>query len=193
MAKRTGDLILRDRLECTFDGGGQRTTLYGRFDLSEYVSVVNRKGFKIKEIHFQPRLGYSPWSNTGAWNPGLQNLTDIQASAFKLWACTTAYESAADVGVASPGVVALEEWVSLGYNSGGAQGNGHQFSHTVYTPTDLHTDGYITVTDLLIGVAADDCSGLVDATIEIDVLLVGEPVSVTAADMTMMLAQGQDQ
>ena len=193
MAKKAQDLLMRDRLELTLDAAGDRTTLFGRFDLSDYVNILDRKALKIKEIHFQPRGGYAPWNNTGAWNPGLQDLNDLQASAFRIFATTTAYERASDVGIASPGVIALEEWTSLGYNSGATQGNGHQYSHQKYGPMDLHTDGYVSVTDVLIGVAADSCSGLTDATVEIDVLIIAEPITVTQADLTEMLVQGQDQ
>ena len=52
MAKATNDLILRDRMEFTLDGDGNRTTVYGRIDLSSYVSVTEKKGLAIKEIFF---------------------------------------------------------------------------------------------------------------------------------------------
>jgi len=32
--------MLRDRMEFTFDGNGDINTLYGRVDLSDYVSVL---------------------------------------------------------------------------------------------------------------------------------------------------------
>ena len=39
MAKNSGDIILRDRMEFDLDANGNRTTVYGRIDLSSYISV----------------------------------------------------------------------------------------------------------------------------------------------------------
>ena len=67
MAKGASDLILRDRLQFTLDGTGNQTTVYGRFDLSEFVSTLDRKGLAIKEIQFQ--LRDDTLGNTGNWLP----------------------------------------------------------------------------------------------------------------------------
>ena len=66
MAKGASDLILRDRLQFTLDANGDQTTVYGRFDLSEFVSTLDRKGLAIKEIQFMIRDDATS-TNTGNW------------------------------------------------------------------------------------------------------------------------------
>ena len=46
MAKNVGDVILRDRMEFDLDENGDRTTVYGRIDLSSYISVTQKKGYQ---------------------------------------------------------------------------------------------------------------------------------------------------
>ena len=65
----------------------------------------------------------------------------------------------------------------------------NQWTH--YGTPDLHPEGYHIVSDLLVGVAADNCDSL-GTTLEIDVMVIGEPVKLTEADMTEMLTQQQD-
>ncbi|GAG91028.1 unnamed protein product, partial [marine sediment metagenome] len=55
MAKNRGDVILRDRMQFDLDAAGDRTTLYGRIDLSSYVNPVSRDGLAIKQVLFQLR------------------------------------------------------------------------------------------------------------------------------------------
>ena len=47
MAKNKGDVILRDRLQFEVDANGDVSTLYGRIDLSDYVSIPKSEGLKI--------------------------------------------------------------------------------------------------------------------------------------------------
>ena len=111
MAKNTGDLILRDRMEFTFDGSGDRTTLYGRIDLSNYVSTVNREGLAIKQVRFHVREQNSTaLNNTGIWDPVSDIVADDNGhtAAVKIYATTRAYENAADVGIASPDVLCVK-------------------------------------------------------------------------------------
>ena len=75
MAKGKNDLILRDRLQFTFDSNGAVATLYGRVDLSDYVSIPKSEGLKIKEIRFQLRDPTT--ANTGVFGYGLV-LTRLQ-------------------------------------------------------------------------------------------------------------------
>ena len=57
MAKGARDIILRDRLEFTTTAGTGNTALvYGRVDLSDYVSIVKNEGLAIKEVRFQFRV-----------------------------------------------------------------------------------------------------------------------------------------
>ena len=53
MAKGTNDVILRDRLQFDVDASGTTQLVYGRIDLSDYVSIVENRGLAIKEIRFQ--------------------------------------------------------------------------------------------------------------------------------------------
>ena len=57
---------------------------------------------------------------------------------------------------------------------------------------DLHPDGYDVVTDLLIGVSATGMERHIDKTLEIDVMIIAEPKSITQRDLTQMLTQAQD-
>ena len=71
MAKTSGDLILRDRMQFDLTATtGDRTTLYGRFDLSQFTDPVSRMGLAIKEVYFQFRnpLG-AELANTGGFQP----------------------------------------------------------------------------------------------------------------------------
>ena len=70
MAKNSGDIILRDRMQFDLDGNGSRTTLYGRFDLSQFTDPVSRMGLAIKQVYFQFRNSTSVLlPNTGGYSP----------------------------------------------------------------------------------------------------------------------------
>ena len=202
MAKNAGDVILRDRMEFTLDNDGNRTTLYGRIDLSNYVSTVNREGLAIKQVRFQVREQASTaLPNAGVWDPVSDIVSDEtgHTAALKLYATTRAYENASDVGIASPDVLCVQEWTSTTSPSAGGAGGTSGTTGTSYIVTDhwygsedLHPDGYVVVSDLLIGVAADDWIRNRDDTLEIDILLVAEPIKVTTDRMNEILAQAQD-
>jgi hypothetical protein len=66
----------------------------------------------------------------------------------------------------------------------------NQWSH--FGTPDLHPDGYNVVSDLLIGVGASVVASSANDTLEIDIMIIGEPVKLNEADMTEMLTQGQD-
>ena len=67
-------------------------------------------------------------------------------------------------------------------------------THTRYGPKDLHPDGFLVVSDLLIGVAADNVENgnLGDITCELDIMLIAEPVKITQTRLDELLAQAQD-
>ena len=205
MPKAANDLILRDRLQFDFASGGDRTTLYGRLDLSDYVNVVKKDGLSIKEIMIQPRLptgedgaGLQTLTNTGVFFPFMSgsaiSAANDRYSALKIFGTTRAYQNATDVGIASPDVLCVEEYVSFYATSAGNTNEGFAMSHTRYGPTDLHPDGFLVVSDLLIGVAADNISNgnLGDITCELDIMLIAEPVKITQARLDELLAQAQD-
>lgn len=208
MPKASNDLILRDRLQFDIVSGSDRTTLYGRLDLSDYVNVVKKDGLSIKELFLQPRVqdggdgvGTETLTNTGMFSQyfagDIGNPSVDKACGIKIYASTRAYQNASDVGIASPDVLCVEEWSCFNSQSGDiADGQfiSHCF-HSRYGPMDLHPDGFIVVSDLLIGVAADNVTlGPVDevTTVELDVMMIAEPVKITQARLDEMLAQAQD-
>ena len=153
MAKGKNDLILRDRLQFTFDTNGAVSTLYGRVDLSDYVSIPKSEGLMIKEIRYQ--LRDPSQVNTGVFRLLLTNVatpTGVPPS-IKMYATTTAYETAVDVGIGSPNVINCvtirQEQDPDAYL---------QTSMTEYGTPDLHPRGFPVVTDVLIGVAAAGCA-----------------------------------
>ena len=56
----------------------------------------------------------------------------------------------------------------------------------------MHPEGYTVVSDLLIGVAADgwDIDG--EDTLEVDIMLIAEPVKISTDRMNEILSQAQD-
>ena len=197
MAKGNSDIILRDRMQFTLDAAGDRTTVYGRIDLSDYVNAVEKKGLSVKEILFQPRDPNSAsLTNTGAFNflANVNNASGTAASqaAMKIYATTRAYENASDVGIASPDVCAVEEWGQIIPPVQAANDENYSFWHNRYGPLDLHPAGFTIVSDLLVGVAFDNYDAQDDDTLEVDVMIVAEPVTVTAKQITNMLTQAQD-
>jgi len=201
MPKNTSDLILRDRLQFDLDEDGDRTTVYGRFDLSEFVSTLDRKGLSIKEIHFMLRDPTS--GNCGNYRLAQgkdtnASTTAVQYSSLKLFATTRAYENANQVGIASPDVLVVETFDAyLGPQSiqePQVQNSTYMHStHMKYPTSDLHPDGFPVVTDLLVGIATDGWDLYDDQTIELDVMLIAEPITITQKQLTEMLVQGQDQ
>ena len=204
MSKGKNDLILRDRMQFEFAVDGNRTTLYGRIDLSDYVNVVRKDGLLIKQLFFQPRVptgqgigGNIQLPNTGAFSPYFSGDVGVgldKTSALKLYASTRAYQDAAQVGIASPDVLAVEEWFSYYSVDGALTLSEQNYSHTRYGPMDLHPDGFLVVSDLLIGIAADNCliGSIADTVMEVDILIIAEPTKITAARLDEMLAQAQD-
>lgn len=200
MAKGSSDVILRDRLQFDINANGDTSLVYGRIDLSDYVSIPENKGLAIKEVRFQLRTRDE--NSLGVWpnNMGPSDMAtggqDFQSSV-KVFATTTAYENVVDVGIASPNVLCVFEKYSQTQtvsivNEGGYATN--NWSERMYGTPDLHPEGYDVVTDLLIGIACDKlfAATLLDSTAEIDVMLIAEPKKITQRDLTQMLTQAQD-
>ena len=115
----------------------------------------------------------------------------------KIYATTRAYENASEVGIASPDVLCVDEtWsvVGRGPDGTGLEQNAAPLvlHNQYYGPEDLHPQGYTVVSDLLIGVAVDSWITLKDQTIEIDILMIAEPVKVTEKRLNEILSQAQD-
>lgn len=197
MAKNSGDLILRDRMQFDLDTNGDRTTLYGRIDTSGYVDTVSRQGLAVKEIYFQLRQSPSTkYPNTGCFEPVAQPqgpAGTMANAALKLYATSRAYENAQEVGIASPDVLCVKTYTSTTAQNTDDTGTMSYLNQWEwYGPRDLHPSGYTLVSDLLIGVAADDWQSLGGGTIEIDILMIAEPIKVTTERMNEILSQAQD-
>ena len=197
MAKNAGDVILRDRMQFDLEAGGNRSTLYGRIDLSSYVDPVNRAGLAVKEVRFQIReTASTTLDNTGIWAP-IGNWTSTSGSvgelaALKLYATTRAYENASEVGIASPDVLCVYEIVQAAGNSPQDTAVSLLLKENWYGPKDLHPEGYTVVSDLLIGVAADGWDIDATDTLEIDIMLIAEPIKISTERMNEILSQAQD-
>jgi len=197
MAKNSGDIILRDRLQFNFTNVGNVATQYGRLDLQDYVSAVDRKALSIKEIYVHFR---TPNSNTLDQTGEAALLltppvTDgINQACLKVFATTRAYELAAQVGIGSPDVCHMETWrvSNYGVSTAAGQGSTVLYDHRRLGPTDLHPEGFPVISDLLIGVAADTCDTFDDEVCELDILVIAEPITVTQKTLTQMLTQQTD-
>tara|TARA_R110000751_G_scaffold75228_2_gene151692 strand:- start:111 stop:683 length:573 start_codon:yes stop_codon:yes gene_type:complete len=189
-------------MQFTLDADGNQSTLYGRIDLSSYVNPISRDGLAIKEVFFQFRnSGSTSMPNTGGFKPiGFNTPSGETLAAFscmKVYATTRAYENASDVGIASPDVLCVYERYAValpaGFDAGALAGGSNAVTENLwYGPKDLHPDGYTVVSDLLIGLAADTWNSLDDDTIEIDVVLIAEPIKITTDRMNEILSQQQD-
>lgn len=194
---------MRDRLQFTADGNGDLSLVYGRLDLSDYVNVVERKGLLVKDIYLQIRDpsatgGSKNLANTGMWMPvgdSTPTTGTEDADAWKLFVSTRAYESAADVGIASPDVLHIEEWWVNTLAGVAPEQYSVNVMHNVYPTRDYHPGGYPVVSDLLVGIAVDSSTSnndWDDATLEVDIMLIAEPTSITQKEMTQLLTQAQD-
>jgi len=204
MAKAKTDIILRDRLQFTADGGGDLSLVYGRIDLSDYVNVVKRQGLLVKDIYIQLRDpnasgGTLSLANTGIWLPignSIPNAPDTDdGDAWKVFVSTRAYENAADVGIASPDVLHIEEWWVHTLAGQAPSQYDVNVQHNIYPMRDYHPGGYPVVSDLLVGIAVDSSSSNSawdDVTLEVDIMLIAETTSVTEKHMTQLLTQAQD-
>lgn len=197
MAKKAQDLIMRDRLQFTLDANGDLDVVYGRIDLSDYVNTVQKKGLAVKEVRFMVR---DPTvNNTGSFNQLLAlegaGTTNPNNAFLKLFATTTAYENAQDVGLASPNVFAVVEhqhYITLAQQNGNNVGGNQIIQYFEFGTPDLHPDGYTVVTDVLIGVSAEACTRFAEDTLEVDIMLIAEPITVTQKELNEMLVQAQD-
>ena len=183
-------------MQFELDGTGDRTTLYGRIDLSSYVNPVSREGLAIKEVRFQVREPAGSLNNTGALPPVADFFSSSGAtgaqSALKLYATTRAYENASEVGIASPDVLCVLEKFSVVGASAAGTSPAILCWEDWYGPKDLHPEGYTVVSDLLIGVAADNWTLQADDTLEVDIMLIAEPIKITTERMNEILSQAQD-
>ena len=198
MAKGANDVILRDRLQFDIDVNGDTPLVYGRIDLSDYVSITENRGLAIKEVRFQLRTATA--ATLGVWPNLMSDLTPTALSSnvfeayLKVFATTTAYELVEDVAIGSPNVLCVfEKQSQIIADPPNGLLTSNSYEHMFGTP-DLHPEGYDVVTDLLIGISLQNCTNdqLKEKTVEIDVMLIAEPKKITQKDLTQMLTQAQD-
>ena len=192
MAKKANDLILRDRLQFTLDANGDLATVYGRVDLSDYTSVVNNEGLAIKETRVMLRNPDTATGNVNLNLIGALGAAGNNQASIQMFGSTTAYEAGADVGIGSPNVFfnALRE--SSVSEDGGGVITSQDNRYTQYGTPDLHPSGYVVVSDVLMGITAKNVKQYADATLELDIMLIAEPVKVTKDELKEMLAQATD-
>lgn len=207
MAKGTNDIILRDRLEFQLTSG-DLALVWGRMNLDDYVNALKNEGLDIKEIHVQPRTNggsgeiVTALDNTGNFVAGsgfIPAATGDAWSGLKVVASTRAYQSMSDIGIGSPDVYHCETWTqqrsvlidATGPGTGASISNTN--THVRYGVNDLHPSGAPIVSDILIGVAADNLNSYDDADVlYLDVQLVASPTKISSKQLTEMLTQGQD-
>jgi len=195
MARGKNDLILRDRLQFTLDNAGSLDVVYGRVDLSDYVSVVNNQGLSIKEMRIQIRNPNIP--KTGVFNMNLvgNNFTEgnVNLATLKVIGTTTAYENAVDTGIGSPNLFFNAEYTTFTSKPTGFDTPvSTQVEYYELGTPDLHPEGYVVVSDVLVGISAYSCESYADTTLELDIMLIAEPVKVTKDELKEMLAQATD-
>jgi len=194
MAKGKNDLILRDRLQFTLDSSGDLPVVYGRIDLSDYTSVVNNEGLSIKEMRIQVRNPQN--QNTGTFNPDLVGnsaAAGVYLASMTIYGSTTAYESAVDVGIGSPNTFFQAEYVTFsGKEAGASAPSFTNVDYIQYGTPDLHPSGYVVVSDVLVGIATNQALTYAEETLELDIMLIAEPVKVTKDELKEMLAQATD-
>lgn len=196
MARGKNDLILRDRLQFTLDANGDLPVVYGRVDLSDYVSVVNNQGLSIKEMRIQLR-DPNTQTITGVFNMNLLGnfITpgNVGFGNMKIIGTTTAYESAADTGIGSPNLFFNAELTTfVSTPTGTDTPAAFQADYYELGTPDLHPEGYVVVSDILVGISSNDAKTYADTTLELDVMLIAEPVKVTKDELKEMLAQATD-
>ena len=192
MAKKNSDLILRDRLQFTLDSSGNLATVYGRIDLSDYTSVVNNEGLAIKETRVMLRNPNTITGNVNLNLLGAIGSAGNNQATIQMFGSTTAYEAGADVGIGSPNVF----FNAIRESSVSESGTGDILSqdnrYTQYGTPDLHPDGYVVVSDILLGITASNVKQYASTTLELDIMLIAEPVKVTKDELKEMLAQATD-
>ena len=98
-----------------------------------------------------------------------------------------------DVGIASPNVLSCVTLTSYRESIASDPGSlTFENQYVEWSTPDLHPDGYPVVTDLLIGISADNAKNFASQTLELDVMLIAEPTKLSKNDLNDMLIQAQD-
>ena len=212
MARRT----VSDRLKLTLPNGtGDQSTIYGRLDMSDFIDPSSNRGVIVHDVQFQlrnPNGTKNSLTRTGMWSwfenmdgtIGLTWADDNRNVGVKLVALNTAYQDLAEVGISTDGVYAVQEHTAFQAHSSIAdstQGLAGGFASLWYnkedwTVEDLHGDGMLLLSDLLIGVAMDNLQvgdGLAtDIDFEIDVVVHFSEKKVSQKEITQLITSNLD-
>jgi hypothetical protein len=212
MARKT----VSDRLSLTLPNGtGDVATIYGRLDMSEFIDPVANRGVIVHDSQFQ--LRNPTGTKSGLTNTGMFSLLEAMPGAIapawddedrnigvKLVALNTAYQDLGECGLSTDGVYAIQEHYAFqSYHSiadAAAQLAGGYSSVVMetrdWTVSDIHGDGALLLSDLLIGVALDNVqlgdAAAADIDIEIDVVVHFTEKKVSQKEITQMITANLD-
>lgn len=206
--------VLTDRLRLELPSTGDLGVVYARVSLDEFINPLENDIVSVKQIYLQPRYPVNSQlqlNNTGAWTFPYDDLDGTNVlgpnfddssryASFKIMATTVAYADAQLCGIATPGILHMEEWTMFQHVSslrsgtpganieGGAYGAVVDTHHNVYGIVSYRPNGMPVASDILIGVSADNWfnSALGDAEtleVDVDVVIVMESRKATKADL----------
>jgi len=205
-----------DRLSFTVpNGSGDVGTIYGRMDMSDFIDPTSNRGVIVHDVQFNlrnPAGTKSTLTNTGMFSL-FENMPASVAPSWddedrnigvKLCALNTAYQDLAEIGISTDGVYCIQEHYAFqSYHSiaDAASGVGGGYSSLAYelrdwTVNDLHGDGALLLSDLLIGIACDNLqlgdAAAADIDIEVDVVVHFSEKKVTNKEITAMITANLD-
>jgi hypothetical protein len=214
---------LTDRVKLEIPLTGDLTTAqYARFAMDAAIDVLNDEVFEVHEIILQPRYPSTtegPYNHTGAFVPlwgeldGVTgtpsvNFSDVSRYAnLRLLTTTIAYQNIRELGIATPGVLTVDDHWTFSHTSsirylagqdpetaaGMAYGVDCEWGHYRYTMLD--TQPIIVGSDILIGVSADNWADLNGEgkgqvlDLEVDVIVLGKARKGTKADLAELKEQ----
>lgn len=208
----------RVKLEIPTDGDLD-TAQYARFTLDGVLDTLKDEVMEVHEILLQPRYPSNadgPFNQTGAFVPlwddadGTNSLSpnfsdSTRYSALRMVTTTIAYQNIREMGVATPGVLSVEDhWTYTHVSSlrdsetppaisGAAYGLSCEHGHFRYSVLD--TQPMLIASDILIGVSADNWfAGNGEGSgqpldLEIDVVIIGKVRKGTKGDLTELKEQ----
>lgn len=206
--------VLTDRLRLEVPTTGDLGVVYARVSLDEFINPLENDIVSVKQIYLQPRYPTNTQlqlNNTGAWSFPYDDLDGTNAlganfsdssryAAFKIMATTVAYQDAQLCGIATPGILHMEEWVMFQHVtslrdqetapslSAAAYGAVVDTKHNVYGITSYRPNGMPVASDILVGISTDNWFNAALGTaetldIDVDVVIVMESRKATKADL----------
>jgi len=156
-------------------------SFHDRFMARGKNDLILRDRLQFKTGVFQNNLLQDTLSNN---TYGTANL--------KIIGTTTAYESAVDTGVGSPNLFFNAELQTEEFRDSGGDITFANSEWIQFGTPDLHPEGYVVVSDVLVGISSNQATAYTDTTLELDIMLIAEPVKVTKDELKEMLAQATD-